>query len=368
MQGRRPSNGEEDGAIACFVSPHGLGHAARAAAVLAALGRRFPGGRFHLYTTVPEWFFADSLPFSFLLDSVVTDVGLVQKTPLVEDLSKTADRLDAFYPLDAGRVHRMARILNERGTRLVICDIAPLGIAVAGAAGIPSVLLENFTWDWIYQGYAARQPRFARHMDYLSALFDSADHRLRARPACGEASGDLIVNPVSRAVRTDREAVRRRLGVLPDERLILVSLGGTPLENGMLGIGPIPEGTRIVVPHGRTPVDRPRLLAAPPDAFYHPDLIGACDAVIGKTGYSTLAEVFHAGVPMGIVGRNDFRESAVLEAFAVDAMGALRLDAAELKSGAWIHRISEIIASGRFSKSAPNGAEAAADFIAALLE
>ena len=43
--------------------------------------------------------------------------------------------------------------------------------------------------------------------------------------------------------------------------------------------------------------------------FYHPDLVAAADAVVGKVGYSTVAETFHAGAPLGYVPRTRFRES-----------------------------------------------------------
>ena len=49
--------------------------------------------------------------------------------------------------------------------------------------------------------------------------------------------------------------------------------------------------------------------------YYHPDLIRAADVVVGKAGYSTLAEVYHAGTPFGCVGRSGFRETDILEAF-----------------------------------------------------
>ena len=62
--------------IAYFVSPHGFGHAARAAAVMSALRRRRPDLELHVFTTVPRWFFDDSLgavPFSYY--PLATDVG-----------------------------------------------------------------------------------------------------------------------------------------------------------------------------------------------------------------------------------------------------------------------------------------------------
>jgi len=47
--------------IAYFVTPHGLGHASRSAAVMEALGRREQDVAFEIVTTVPEWFFSQSL-------------------------------------------------------------------------------------------------------------------------------------------------------------------------------------------------------------------------------------------------------------------------------------------------------------------
>ena len=46
--------------------------------------------------------------------------------------------------------------------------------------------------------------------------------------------------------------------------------------------------------------------------FFHPDLVQAADAVVGKIGYSTLAETCRARIPYGFVPRAGFRESAVL--------------------------------------------------------
>ena len=36
---------------------------------------------------------------------------------------------------------------------LVIADLPPLGPAAAAEAGVPSLAIGNFTWDWIYEGY-----------------------------------------------------------------------------------------------------------------------------------------------------------------------------------------------------------------------
>jgi UDP:flavonoid glycosyltransferase YjiC (YdhE family) len=366
----RPRDTAQNAVIACFVSSHGFGHAARAAAILSALARCVPHFRFHIYSTVPNWFFKASLDAPFHQERIETDVGLAQQTPLKEDLGKTADRLDRFFPLDSRTVEQTAEQLVHRQTKLVICDIAPLGIVAARSAGIHSVLVENFTWDWIYQGYAALQPRLIPHIAYLKALFDQVDLRIRTRPECGTAKADFVVGPVSRRPRASRASVRRRLGAAPGEKLVMVSLGGTPLAMKMLGANDILPGIRVIVPGAPRDLSRihPQLHSLPADGFFHPDLIGACDGVIGKTGYSTLAEIFHAGTPFGYVSRRGFREAPVLEAFARGIMGALPLTEDDLRSGAWTRRLPELIENPCRPAGEPNGADAAARFIHHFLE
>jgi hypothetical protein len=69
------------GRIAFFISPHGFGHAARAASVMEALAQIDSSHQFDIFTTVPEWFFANCNSFAFQYHQLLTDIGLVQKTP-----------------------------------------------------------------------------------------------------------------------------------------------------------------------------------------------------------------------------------------------------------------------------------------------
>ena len=84
--------------LAYFISPHGYGHAARAAAVMEAIHQRRPDTRFEVFTLVPAWFLADSLTAPFSYHPLLTDIGLVQKNSLIEDLPQTLRRLDDFLP------------------------------------------------------------------------------------------------------------------------------------------------------------------------------------------------------------------------------------------------------------------------------
>ena len=102
--------------------------------------------------------------------------------------------------------------------------------------------------------------------------------------------------------------------------------------------------------------------------FYHPDLVHASDAVIGKAGYSTLAEVYRAGVPFGYVIREGWRESDRLAAFIGKKMRGLAITAKAFESGAWLRRLDALLAMPRIHRRGPNGADQAADFIIELLD
>ena len=84
--------------IACFISPHGYGHAARAAAVMEAFHLLDPEKEFEIFTTIPEWFFHHSLSGAFTYHPLLTDIGLVQETSLKVNLTdRKSTRLNSSH-------------------------------------------------------------------------------------------------------------------------------------------------------------------------------------------------------------------------------------------------------------------------------
>ena len=138
--------------------------------------------RFEIFTEAPRWFFEDSVSSPFGYHKALTDIGFVQNTPFREDVRKTLRHLEAFFPLEGSLIDRLAEKVSSLGCSLVVCDISPLGIAVGKKAGIPSVLVENFTWDWIYSAYVDVDRRIAFYVDYLKELFGSADFHVQTMP------------------------------------------------------------------------------------------------------------------------------------------------------------------------------------------
>jgi hypothetical protein len=353
--------------VAVVVSAHGFGHAARASAVMAALAQRRPELRFEIVTTVPRWFFEQSLAAPFSVHRLTTDVGLVQRTPLEENLPATADRLDRLLAPRSGRLERLAGRIARLGCRLVLADIAPLGIAAARRIGLPSVLVENFGWDWIYEGYAETAPRLARLGEALAAMSATADLHVQTEPACRPLASAIAVPPVARQRRTATAELRRALGVPRHAPLVVLTMGGVGWSYRGLAAAERHPRAWFAVPGGaERPRRRGRVLLLPfHSALYHPDLVQAADVVVGKLGYSTVAEAYQARSATAFIARPRFRESQVLAEFVRRTAPSVEITEAAFSDGSWLDAVDALLDAERPTGPRANGAEAAA---AAILD
>ncbi|OQY46334.1 MAG: hypothetical protein B6242_08140 [Anaerolineaceae bacterium 4572_78] len=386
--------------FAYFISSHGYGHAARSSAVMSALCQINPDIHFEIFSKVPSWFFRDSVK-SFTHHNLLTDIGLVQKTSLTENIPKTVRRLNDFFPLDDDCVSQLARELKKLNCQLVLCDIAPLGIAVANMADIPSMLIENFTWDWIYEGYIGAYPHgyhiehgdshpdigqvqgtvttnstdskvltdLKKHAHYLKSLFALADIHVQTEPVCYPQSVDLTVPPISRPSKTKSDEIRRQLHIDLTHKIVIITMGGIPWDYMFmehlhtfevnfpdvhfiipgLSLKMRIEGNVIGLPHH--------------SKFFHPDIINAADVVIGKVGYSTLAEVYQSGVPYGYIARPAFRESTVFVDYIKHNLHGQPIAEADFIDGQWLDDLPKLIELPRVSNGRINGVDKIAHFI-----
>mgnify|MGYP000237240097 CR=1 FL=1 len=184
--------------LAYFITPHGFGHAARAAAVMQAAQAHDPEIHFRIYSTTPDWFFRQSR-IQYTQVSVHTDVGIIQHTPFHEDFDTTLSALSELIPYSPKLLSRLTDDFARHQVSAVFCDIAPLGIAAAQQAAIPSILIENFTWDWIYEAYLNDYAKFSPYIVEFERLFSLADFHIQTNPLCRVfPRADRCVNPISR--------------------------------------------------------------------------------------------------------------------------------------------------------------------------
>jgi len=140
--------------IVFYISGHGLGHASRDIEVVHAIGALQPATRIVVRTGAPRWLFALNVP-AVELQPCEVDTGVVQIDSLRLDEEGTVREALRFYGDFEARSAAEARILEHLGADVVVGDIPPLAFAAAARAGLPSIALGNFTWDWIYSAYPA---------------------------------------------------------------------------------------------------------------------------------------------------------------------------------------------------------------------
>lgn len=355
--------------IAFFITPHGFGHAARACAIMEALYRRQDECRFDIFTRIPHWFFKDSLPPCFQYHDLASDVGLVQRSPLEVDLDATLEQLDAFLPFSNDTVSALAETIARLDCKAVVCDIAPLGIAVAKAAGIPSILVENFTWDWIYEAYVDSHPRFQKAIDYLAQQFQAAAVHIQTDPICNTRPWAARLFPISRPARTPVDEVKAQLQIPKQAPAILITMGGVGTKHRFLAQLKRQKDVYFILPQEIPYPKREANLVHLPQrsGFYHPDLIQVADAVVGKVGYSTLAEVCHAGKPFGYVRAEENRESGTLAAYADAFAPGMAISPSAFESAEWLTDLDRLLALPKMPPL-PNAANIAAAIILETVE
>src|SRR3954470_1397657 len=142
--------------IVWYVSSHGFGHASRDVEIINAIRRQQPDCRIVLRTEVAPWLLRASAQSPVDVQRAKVDTGVAQVDGLTIDHRRTAAEADEFYARFDARVDAEARVVSALGAAVVVGHTPPLAFAAAERAGVASVAIGNFTWDWIYEGV----PRF----------------------------------------------------------------------------------------------------------------------------------------------------------------------------------------------------------------
>ena len=354
--------------VACFATSHGFGHATRAVAILRTLAEITPGLTVDVFSTLPDWFWTENLSpeVPYHAHQLETDVGLVQKSPFDHDLDRTITQLERFLAFDEPALKDTRKTLQESKPDLILCDVSPLGLVLGEELGIPTVLVENFTWDWIYEAYLDEEPRFEPIVEQLGELFRSADLRIQTEPICERVENCPLVPPIFREFREPPERILDRLGLPPDNRYLLVTTGGIPQDFSFLDKLKGRPDLHFVITGNFPQFERAENLILLPHRsdFHFPDLVRASCGIVGKVGYGTVAETWGSQVPLFAVYRENFRESKPIRSFIDRDVPSLEASEADFLDGTWIDRIDELLAlPGIDGENRTNGAKDAGHLI-----
>jgi hypothetical protein len=360
--------------LAVYVSGHGFGHSTRTAEVLRVLRERAPQLAIAVRTTAPAFLFEGVIAPPLEVRRVAGDVGLVQRNALEIDEPGTAEAWLQFTADWDARVEREARWLDEAKARLVLGDIPPLAFAAAARAGVPSIALGNFSWDWIYRHIARRVPALEAAAEWASVAYREAELLLRL-PFAGDLSVFRAVRDVplvARRPRLDRAEARRllRLSARP---AVLLSFGGIGapaldaagygrladydfLRSGAEPAAALPANTRIV--------SGDELAAA---GVGYPDLVGAVDVVVTKPGYGIVSDCIGARTRLVYTDRGDFPEYPILVAGMGEYLPAVFAANDAVRAGRLEDPLGSVLRLPFPEAPAADGARVAADVLASRL-
>ncbi|KAI0925875.1 hypothetical protein AcW1_008191 [Taiwanofungus camphoratus] len=136
--------------FAYYCSGHGYGHATRVSAFACYLLRLDPKPVLHIVSSAPRHVFADSIALGALYRYADIDPVIVQPVAYRVDRQKSVDVLQSFLRKKPRKVLEESQWLTNVGADCVLSDAAFLGCLAANHAGLPSVLITNFTFDSVY--------------------------------------------------------------------------------------------------------------------------------------------------------------------------------------------------------------------------
>jgi hypothetical protein len=360
--------------VVFYVSGHGFGHATRAGALLAELRARAPELGIAIRSEAPHWIFTEKAG-ELTCSAAPIDVGIVQRGGLDIDRPATLRAHQAFVADWAAHSEREARFLVETGAALVVADIAPVAFAAAHHAGVPAVAVTNFTWDWILEAWVDDEVAFRPIVDCYRDAYAKAARWFRLpfsgdMPAFADVTdAPLLVNHT----QLPEASCRARMGLRADEarRVVLVSFGGW--GNPELGADAGPSEDLAAYLFVSTE-PRPSgfggewLDLSSRGRIPHEVLIAGCDAVIGKPGFSTAAEVIAHECRLLYLTREGFRESPVLERELAEQACASEIPRADFEAGLWRPHLDALFAKPAVTRRLDiDGARVIGDAIRSLL-
>lgn len=303
--------------IAYYITAHGYGHAVRSCDILAALVRARPDLPITITSDLPRDFLAARLPpggrFSFRQGRF--DVGMVQLDSIRVDVAATLREVEALRARATDLLAAEIEFMRASRIGAVVADIPALPIRAGSSLGLPTFAVGNFAWDWIYEEFVPRDPRWASVADWFREAYGKTGLLLRlpfAEPMTAfprTVDLPLLARPgVSR-----RDEIARRTGADPGKPWVLLSFSSLDWDAAALArVGSLRDYAFFTV----KPLawEAPGLHALDRRDIAYTDVLASCDIVVTKPGYGVLSECAVNGKPIVYSERTDFREYPILEA------------------------------------------------------
>ncbi|KAG6591644.1 L-arabinokinase, partial [Cucurbita argyrosperma subsp. sororia] len=351
--------------FAYYITGHGFGHATRVIEVVRHL--ILAGHEVHVVSAAPEFVFTSAIQSPRLfIRKVLLDCGAVQADAL------TVDRLASLKKYHETAVVPRFTILETEvkwlksiKADLVVSDVVPVACRAAADAGIRSVCVTNFSWDFIYAEYVMDAGHHHRSIVWqIAADYSNCEFLIRLPGYCPmPAFRDVVDVPlVVRRLHKTRQEARNELGIGDDVKLLILNFGGQP-AGWKLKEEYLPPGWLCLV-CGASDTEEvpPNFIKLAKDA-YTPDMIAASDCMLGKIGYGTVSEALAFKVPFVFVRRDYFNEEPFLRSMLEYYQGGVEMIRRDLLTGQWKPYLERAISLKPCYEGGVNGGEVAAHIL-----
>jgi hypothetical protein len=359
-----------------YVSGHGFGHTSRQIEIINALAPRLPATGIVVRTAASRWHFERTTTSPLTFIEGPCDTGVVQIDSVRLDEEATIQAAAAFHVQLARLVAAEVEHLRRHDAKLVISDAPPLGCAAAAAYGIPSVVISNFTWDWIYQAYETWLTSAPQLIPSIQRAYGAAAEAWRLPLYGGFETFSRVVDVpfVARHATHPRDETRNRLGLPSDALLALSSFGQYGLQDFDPAHLDCTDDWQVVLT-GRGP--RPSIgrgvhfideNAAYDAGVRYEDLVAAVDVIVTKPGYGIISECIANDTAMLYTARGNFVEYDVMVEQMPRFIRCEYIELEALLAGRWQESLERLHRKPPASeRPETNGAEVVAGMIVEML-
>ena len=347
--------------ICFYVTGHGLGHATRSVGLVEELLRL--GHRVTIVTALAPDFFHQNLRNSqrnYECIQRTLDTGAIQTNPVAVDPLATLDTfLTKIHRHRDAIIETELAFLHEGKYDGIATDATGIVCTVGKLAGIPTVIVSNFTWDYVYREMLKanrkdmeddRVRELESMVERYTADYVSADLFIRLpgeTPLPPSFDHSKVVNAplVCRKAKQTKEDMRKLHNISEDSKVLVLGFGGHQNTRRInFSDDMLPEGW-ICLAFGLSEADvahTTKFTAVQFDIFM-PDYINLADAVLGKIGYGTVSECVAHGTPLIYVPRSNWPEEVQVEGYLNSKNAGVRLSPDDFYNGHWKPSIDEAI-------------------------
>jgi L-arabinokinase len=350
--------------VAYYITGHGFGHVTRSLELIRGLLRsnRF---RVHVVTNIPLSFFeSELLEFDIDIRSSSSsswseffrywqrnlDTGGIQRDVIHMDPLRT---LDAFYQQIHCQREALLAVevawLQAQDISLALLDATTLACRAGRQAGVKTVFVSNFSWDFIYQeslkdlhtlGLLENEDNYASMIATATEDMMECTHYIRypgrvPLPPTFDVSKSSLGPLITRPLRNPHLRSEVTANLPTNTRVLLLGFGGHATD-WRLRDDFLPTGWVCFVLRASPDMMPSARFRSLPQNVYVPDWIHAADVVLGKIGYGFVSECLNGGTPLVYVPRVYWSEEDYLVEYIRDKYhAALSISLEEFNCGHW---------------------------------